>query len=119
MQPNAPCSRPQNSQRHAAAGQQGTMALCLEARGQHTQRTWIALQRVAAYADGYSAADLEALLDRTVHAAATRSLAGQTAITPGAHLLVAALHAAKLGVVHVTKAAATYSLHKPEHCRQP
>ena len=44
-------------------------------------------QKLAGDTDGYSAADLEALLDRTVHAAATRSLAGHTTITPGSPAL--------------------------------
>ena len=41
------------------------------------------MQRLAQEADGYSPADLEALLDRTVHAAAQRTLGTATTISPG------------------------------------
>ena len=41
------------------------------------------VQTLAEEADGYSPADLEALLDRAVHAAAHRTFASGQAVTPG------------------------------------
>ena len=59
-------------------------AACHKEQARSSIKCGPAVQAIAADADGYSAADLEALLDRAVHAAAARSLADRTAIMPGA-----------------------------------